>query len=58
MEPEEHSPKESERKRHSCSVCGKPSDSAICDNCAERIRMEALWRKKREEQGDSWSPWE
>jgi len=58
MESVPRSPKEPARKKHICNVCGKPSESPICDNCSERIRMEVLWRKKREEQGDAWSPWE
>jgi hypothetical protein len=30
----------------------------ICDECSERLRVEALGRKKHEEQGDAWSHWE
>ena len=47
-----------EHARHVCNICGKPSESTICEGCSERIRMEALEKKKREEQGDSWSRWE
>ena len=46
------------RARHVCNMCGKPSDITICDECSERLRMEALARKKHEEQGDAWSHWE
>jgi len=35
-----------------CNVCGKPSDSNICDTCADRIRAEAVARKKREDKGE------
>jgi hypothetical protein len=41
-----------------CTVCSKPSELTICDACAERLRLEALSRKKHEEQGDAWSHWE
>jgi CDGSH-type Zn-finger protein len=58
MEKEERSPEELEHERHLCNVCGKRSEGPICDDCSERIRMEALWRKKREEQGNAWSPWD
>jgi hypothetical protein len=30
----------------------------ICDECSERLHVEALSRKKHEEQGDEWSHWE
>ncbi len=32
-----------------CMICGKPSDKTICDACSERIRGEALNKKKKEE---------
>jgi hypothetical protein len=44
--------------RHVCHICGKPSDKTICDECSERIRIDALTRKKREEKGDAWVLWE
>jgi len=47
-----------ERARHVCNMCGKSAEKAICDECAERLRLEALARKKHEEQGDAWSHWE
>jgi hypothetical protein len=34
-----------------CEVCGKPSQIPICAGCADRIRAEALARKKREDKG-------
>jgi uncharacterized protein YlaI len=39
-------------------MCGKPAAVTICEECAERLRIEALSRKKHEEQGDAWSHWE
>jgi hypothetical protein len=47
-----------EHARHVCNVCGKPSEITICGECSERLRVEALARKKHEEQGDAWSHWE
>lgn len=47
-----------EQGGHICNLCGKPSETTICDECSERLRMEALARKKHEEQGDAWSHWE
>ena len=32
-----------------CMVCGKRSDKTICEACSERIRGEALNKKKKEE---------
>ena len=40
-----------EHTRHVCNLCGKPSEMTICDECSERLRVEALSRKKHEEQG-------
>ena len=54
---EQHDP-ESENQHHVCNMCGKPAEVTICDECAERVRIEALGRKKHEEQGDAWSHWE
>lgn len=53
--------KDSARPGHArrvCNICGKTSESTICEECSERIRLEALARKKHEEQGDSWEHWE
>ena len=47
-----------EHARHVCNLCGNPSEKTICDQCSERLRVEALGRKKHEEQGDAWSHWE
>jgi uncharacterized protein YlaI len=46
-----------EHAHHVCNVCGRPSEKTICDDCSERLRIEALSRKKNEEQGDAWSHW-
>lgn len=40
------------KQRRFCNVCGKPSGSRICAMCADRIRAEALARKKREDKGE------
>ena len=34
-----------------CEVCGKHSQVPICGACADRIRAEAIARKKREDKG-------
>ena len=47
-----------EHAHHVCNMCGKPSEITICDECSERLRVEALARKKHEEQGNAWSHWE
>jgi len=36
-------------KKQVCMVCGKPSTKTICDACADKLRGEALNRKKKEE---------
>jgi hypothetical protein len=33
-------------------------ETTICDECSELLRIEALARKKHEEQGNAWSHWE
>ena len=38
-----------EKKRQICLLCGKPSQKTICDACSERLRGEALNKKKKEE---------
>ncbi len=38
-----------EKKRQVCMMCGKPSEKTICNACAERLRGEALNRKKKDE---------
>jgi len=40
------------QRRRVCNVCGKPSGSSICAMCSDRIRAEALARKKREDKGE------
>ena len=32
-----------------CMLCAKPSTKTICDACADRLRGEALDKKKKEE---------
>jgi nucleotide-binding universal stress UspA family protein len=44
LEPEQH--------KQSCKVCGKPSSSNICPVCVDKIRAEAVARKKREDKGE------
>ena len=53
----ERTNRQRENLRAVCYVCGKRSTSTICDTCAERLRVDALARKKHEEQGNSWSHW-
>ncbi len=38
-----------EAKKQLCMICAKPSEKTICDACSERLRGEALNKKKREE---------
>ena len=44
-------PKPAKQRRSVCNVCGKPGPS-ICPTCSDRIRAEALARKKREDKGE------
>ncbi len=44
-------PKPAKQRRSVCNVCGKPGPS-ICPMCSDRIRAEALARKKREDKGE------
>lgn len=37
------------REQQVCLICAKPSSKAICDACADRLRGEALEKKKKEE---------
>jgi hypothetical protein len=48
--PREQSAPRPDHARHVCNVCGEPSEMTICDECSERLRVEALNRKKHEEQ--------
>ena len=36
-------------KRQVCMICGKPSAKTICEACAEKVRGEALEKKKKED---------
>ncbi len=36
-------------KKQLCMICGKPSQKTICEVCSERLRGEALTKKKKEE---------
>ena len=36
-------------KKQVCMLCGKPSTKTICEACSERVRGEALNKKKKEE---------
>jgi hypothetical protein len=36
-------------KQQVCLICGKPSAKTICDACSDRLRGEALEKKKKEE---------
>ena len=54
----EQAPAPADKPGHVCNICGKTSDKTICEQCSERIHLEALARKKREEQGNSWGHWE
>jgi recombinational DNA repair protein RecR len=36
-------------KKQVCMMCAKPSAKNICDACADRLRGEALEKKKNEE---------
>jgi hypothetical protein len=47
-----------QKPKHVCNVCGKSAEKTICDTCSERLRVDALIRKKHEEQGNAWSHWE
>jgi hypothetical protein len=39
------------KSRPVCEVCGKPALAPICPACADRIRAEAVARKRREDKG-------
>jgi nucleotide-binding universal stress UspA family protein len=41
-----------QRRTRVCNVCGKPYSSNICPTCADRIRAEAIARKKRKDKGE------
>ncbi len=39
----------SQPKKPICMICAKPSPKTICDACSEKLRGEALHRKKKDE---------
>ncbi len=41
--------KKKKEKEHVCSICGKPSETVICHACEDKIRGEALEKKKEVE---------
>jgi hypothetical protein len=45
-------PDSSKDFKHVCTICAQPSEKTICDACADKIRSDALARKKHEEKGD------
>jgi hypothetical protein len=47
-----------QRTKGVCNICGKPSETTICETSSERQRLDALARKKHEEQGNAWSHWD
>ena len=55
---DERAPIPPRHEGHVCNICGNESESTICEGCSERIRMEALARKKHEERGNAWTHWE
>jgi hypothetical protein len=38
-----------EKGRQVCLICGKPLPKSICQPCSDRLRGEALKKKKKEE---------
>lgn len=36
-------------KKPVCMLCGKPSAKTICDACADKLRGEALDKKKKDQ---------
>ncbi len=36
-------------KKGVCLICGKPSAKSICPACADKLRGEALEKKKKDE---------
>ena len=43
----------SEHAKQVCNLCGKPWLDTICDACADRVRAEALDKKRHEEKRNS-----
>ena len=38
-------------EKHLCHICGKESESCICEVCSDKVRAEALDKKKWEDKG-------
>ncbi len=36
-------------KKPVCMICGKPSTKTICDACSDKLRGEALDKKKKDQ---------
>ncbi|MFY9585813.1 MAG: hypothetical protein WAR21_15110 [Candidatus Acidiferrales bacterium] len=36
-------------KKQVCMICGKPSTKLICDACSDKLRGEALDKKKKDQ---------
>jgi len=45
--------KRPEHAKEVCNICGKPWPGTICDMCSDRVRAEALERKKHKEKPHS-----
>lgn len=43
--------KKEQKARPVCEVCGKPAVAPICPACSDKIRAQAVARKKREDKG-------
>lgn len=44
---------EKKEKKHVCSVCGRESDLIICHACEDKLRAEALDKKRDVEKSGS-----
>ncbi len=42
---QEKGKKAEKEKKHTCSICGRPSETVICHACEDKIRGEALEHK-------------
>jgi hypothetical protein len=58
MDANKRAPERPTHTEQICKICGKKSESTICEGCSGRIRIEVLARKKHEEKGDAWTHWE
>jgi hypothetical protein len=38
-----------EKKQQLCMICARPAPKSICDACSEKLRGEALHKKKKED---------